>query len=178
MSKITQMPDQLTTNADYKNLVDLLAVLGEATDQLDDLQARLNQDSRELIDEHRADFVKLQTTIADAEQSIETLCRNHPEWFAKKQTLTTPYGQCAFRNSSSLTIPSEDATMALIRQTGRAGDFIRTTEELDKEALEKLSDAELAALGILRTKEKKFSAKPGKLEIGKAVAEAAKEVAA
>lgn len=176
-AKIVKLPEEITASSDYKNLVDLFAVLAEAQDQKITLQASLNQASRELIDEHRKEIVELETTITQADSAIEVICRRHPEWFEKVKTLKTPYGAASFRKSSELVAPSEDATIALIKASGRAADFIRVTEDLDREALEKLSDEELGKLGLFRKTEDKFAAKPAKVDLGKATAEA-QEVAA
>lgn len=178
MKKVTKLPEQPTDPAAYQNLVEFLAILADTTDELNLLQAELNKAERSLIDEHRDELVEYHERIAKAEQAIEQICRAHPDWFKKAKTLKTPYGQCSFRKSSELATPSEDASIALIKASGRAKDFLRTTEELDLEALEKLSDTELAAFGIIRREEEKFTAKPARVDVGKAAVEAAKEVAA
>ena len=176
MKKVTKLPEQPSDPASYQNLIEFLAILSDTTDDLNLLQTELNKAERELIDEHRDKLVEYHERIAKAELAIEQICRAHPDWFEKVKTLKTPYGQCSFRKSSELNAPSEDASISLIKASGRAKDFLRTSEELDLEALEKLSDAELAAFGIIRREERKFSVKPARVDVGKAAVEAAKEV--
>jgi len=51
--------------------------------------------------------------------------------------------------------------------------YIRTERKLNLEALEKLSDSELLALRVKRVPTSSFSVKPAKVDMGKAVKEAA-----
>lgn len=162
-------PAPADPSPDYKNLIDLLAVLGEAETRLSEMQARLDEDQRNLVDEVRDEYVELQTKIADAEQAIETICRRHPEWFKKAKTVKTLYGSAAARETKKLIIPDEPVTITLIQAAGRGADFIRVTTEVDREALEKLDDAELAKFGVTRSVDTSYTIKPAKLDLGKAV---------
>jgi phage host-nuclease inhibitor protein Gam len=172
--KLIPLPEQVTSSTDFRNLVDLFAVLSEATDRQTILQATLNQEARELVDAHRPEIVELTTTIAHSKEAIETLCRHHREWFKDSKTLRTAYGVASFRASSKINAPNEDAAIVLLKAAGRF-DLVRTVEALDLEALEKLDDKALAAFGLVRVAEESFAVKPGKVDLGKGVAENGKE---
>jgi phage host-nuclease inhibitor protein Gam len=78
----------------------------------------------------------------------------------------------SFRESKSLLVPNEVATIALLKASPElaAADFVRTHEALDREALEKLDDAALARLGVLRKATESFSLKPVKVDLAKVAA--------
>lgn len=156
---------------DYSNLIDLLAVYSDATDRLAELQSRLNDDQRSLVDDARDEYVELQTKLGEAEAAVEVICRRHPEWFKKAKTLKTLYGAAGFRETTRVIVPDERAAITLITAAGRDADFVRTVRELDLEALEKLGDDELAKFGLIRKTDNAFSLKPAKLDLGKAVQE-------
>lgn len=167
----------MDNNPEYQNLVNLLAILSEANSRNAALQAQINQEYLDLVDVHRLEYSVNQKIIADTESAIETIVRRHPEWLSKRKTLKTPYGEVKSTCFPKLDVPSEEASIRLIKVSNRETDFIRTKEELDKEALEKLSDEELSKFGITRRPSESITIKPAEVELGKAVTELEKEAA-
>lgn len=156
---------------DYKNLVDLLAIFSEATARQNALAAQLNQEYLDKVDEHKAEYTENQDKLSQAESAIGALIDRHPEWFDKKKTLTTPYGQVKVSSGKKIIAPSEEASMRLIRAEGKADAYIRSKDELDREALEELSDEELAKYGLVRQKTLSVKITAAEVELGEAIKE-------
>jgi hypothetical protein len=159
----------MNTDPDYKNLVNLLAVLSDATNRQAVLQQEIDAEYLELVDPRKQEYAANQQAISEAEAAIETIAQRHPEWFAKVKTLKTPYGSVKSTSSPKLQVPSEDASIRLILAAGRKDEFIRESLTLDKESLEKLKDHELAEFGITRVKNDSLTIKPATIDLGKAV---------
>lgn len=175
---MTPLPTALPADpsSHYKDLVDGLAILTEATNRLAALENKLANCYVDAVDEHRKEYAALQEAVEKAETTVKDIAGMHPEWFADKKTITTPYGSIQSRSSTKLDVANEHESIKLLRQLGPdAAVFIRTAEELDLEALEKLPDAELARIGISRVTTESLTASPAKLNLGKAAKAAAKK---
>lgn len=174
----------ITGSEDYKNMINLLAVLSEASNRMDELQAGANGQLLEILDDQKSDYAKLQSTITQADAALELIARSHPEWFTAKQSIKTPYGTVKFHSSTVLQVKNEEASIILIQDEARTNPdfkpslFIKKAETLDREALERLDDATLERLRIKRVPKSNFSAVPAKLDMGKAVKEAVEKEAA
>ena len=162
-------------NADFTNLVNLIAMGAEADARLNELENDLNQEWLAIVDARRADYAKLQKAKAFAEEAMQDAAEMNPQWFAKQKTLKTPYGQISFRRSSKLEVKNEEASIILLEQLGQDGlPFLKTEKRLVLEALEKMDDTELERLRIKRVITETFAIKYAKPDLGKAVAAAAK----
>lgn len=162
-----------TNNPDYENLVKLLAILSEATARQTALEAQFNQEYLDAIDGHLAEYAANQKALSDAEAAIVLIAERNPGWFIKPRTVTTPYGSVKSTSSRKLDAPSESASIRLIKAAGREAEFVRVVEELDREALEKLTDDELAEFGILRKPTETVKVTPATVDLGEAVKAAA-----
>lgn len=162
-------------SADFKNLVDLLAVFTEATNRLAALETDTNKELMDLLDEHRAEYAQAQQAATEAEAALETIALRHPEWFQSRRSVNTPYGSVKFHAATKLEIPNEEATLARLELLAarnpefKVANYVRTKIECDKETLAKLDDATLATLGIQRVPDDNFSVKPAKVKMGKAL---------
>ena len=180
---------------DYKQLVELLAIRSDASIQLATLESNVSGEYLELVDEHREEYSQLQSTITQTDAALEVIAVRHPEWFKDKKSVKTPYGSVKFHASTALQIENEElsavlikheierteqtlihtvgeeARTALITRLEKLRACIRTVEELDKEALEKLEDGELKPFKVSRIPKNNFSVTPLKLDLGKAVKE-------
>lgn len=166
-----------TTNADYKNLVDCLALHSDATTQIAEIQAAIDDHMRGEVDQIKNRFIELQTKLKSAEEAIEAIVRQNPTWFAEERSVKTPYGTVKMTRTSELITASEDNTLNAIAKADRP-DLLRITTELDREALERLSDEELAEFGIIRKRGESCKITPAKVNLGKAVKSATAETAA
>lgn len=162
-------------SSDFKNMVDLLAVFSEASNRLAEIEATGNKELLELLDSHRADYAEAQEAATKAEAALEVIARRNPGWFQNARSVKTPYGVLKFHEGTSLKIDNEEATLAKLelhaeRNKGfKLDDYIHTHKKPNKEALEKLDDATLRMLGVVRVPDDNFSAKPAKVDMGKAL---------
>lgn len=186
-AKLT-LPDSIKLTDDFKEMVNLMALYTEAHNSLVAMETDCNTDLLEIIDEHKGDYAVLQEALTKAEAALEVIALRHPEWFAQKQSIATPYGAVKFHNSTKLIVPNEEVSILLIHQKGLAasnaaeatggtpsfddGKYVRVKEELNLEALEGMTDEELKEFRIKRVPNKTFSVKPAKIDMGKAVKEA------
>lgn len=162
--------------AEFKNLVDLMAIISEGSARMAELENSLQQDYLDLVDARRKDYASLQFTMGQAESAIEVLARTNPSWFEKAKTVKTPYGSVSLRTSKKLDVKNEEVSIVLLEQLGQDGlPFIRTQKALNLEALEKLDDSELERLRIRRVTTERLNIKPAKVDLGKAVKQTSKE---
>lgn len=166
------------TGSDFQDFVNAAAIVAEAQARLDEMQTRLTMAAIDAIDGMKDDFAKLQEATAKAEQTLELLAlRNRENWFKKAKTLKVPYGTASFRSSTKIEVQNEELTIALMDSLGFDTDaFTRKTTALNLEALETLSDEELASLRVKRVTTDNFTFKPSSPDLGKAVAAAAEAV--
>lgn len=162
---------------DFKNMVDLLAVYSEAANRMSVLQSEINGELLELVDGKKSEYSQLQKALTESETALELLARKHPEWFAEKKSIKTPYGEVKFHSSSKLKVKNEELSIYLIEEMVAADTtiYIREEKHLNLEALEKLDDDVLMRMKIERVRDDSFSVKEAKLDLGKAVKEAAKK---
>ena len=171
-------PDPKST--DFTNLVNLLSVFSEATHRLDQMQADMNGEMMETIDSYKEAYAKMQRTLTEAETALETIATRHPEWFAEKKGLKTPYGTVKFTRSNPLVVTNEELSIVLIEREAHAlgldpENLIRERKELNLEVLETLTEDQLRMFRMKRVPKENFSVQPAKLDLGKAVKEAAEK---
>ena len=82
----------------YKDLVDAQAIHTEATNRMAKLEAALQDDYIDAIDERRKEYTDLQDALTKSEATIKDIAMMHPEWFAEVKTITTPYGSVLSRS--------------------------------------------------------------------------------
>lgn len=159
----------LADNPDFNNLVRLLAIFSEGTNRNTEMQAEIDKARLHVADEFLDDYAENQKAITAAEAAIEVIVTRNPHWFEKRKTLKTPYGEVKVTPGTRLEIASEDATIRLIKASDKETFFIRVTEELDRESLEKLDDKGLAEYGIVRKKTQGLKITPATVDLGEAV---------
>lgn len=173
---------------DFTELVNLLSIYTEASNQLAALQNTANESVVDILDDLKGDYAALQETVTKTESAMEAIALRHPDWFTTKKTIKTPYGQIRLHSSTELEAVNEEASIVRIKleaQKRHPGDsdaaiaarqkfvsqYVRSEERLNKEALELEDDAFLSIVGIKRDRKQNFSAKPATLDLGKAVKE-------
>lgn len=159
---------------EFKNVIDLLAVLTESSNRLADIEAAANEEFQEIIDEFKDDYAKAQLAATQAEAALEAACRAHPEWFTSARSIKTPWGKVSFRKTSRIEVQNEEATIRLLRhvlEPDEADDYITTVAKLNIEAMENLSEDVLREVMARRVNGDSFSATPAKIDFGKAVKE-------
>jgi hypothetical protein len=177
---------ELPQTEEFQNLINLLAVYSEATNQLANLQSVANDHLMEVLDDLKPQYADLQGKLLEVESAMELIARKHPEWFTDRKTIKTPYGSVSLKSSSALEVPNEEAVLVRIELEAQRrfptpaqqkereefiAKFTRAEVSLNKEALEGEDDAFLKQLGVARVHKQNFSAKPAALDLGKAVSE-------
>ncbi len=176
---------ELSKSEDFANVVNLLAVYSDASNRLTELETTANFGLLGIVDEHKAEYAQLQKALTDAESALELICLAHKEWFgADRKSIKTPYGTVKFHSGTKLVVKNEEATVLLIQREAehnpefKLDDYLRKVETPNLEALERLDDAALRKFRVERVREDKFSVVPAKVDMGKAVKEAAERAAA
>jgi hypothetical protein len=193
MSKVKLiLPPEIELHDDFKKMVRLCALFTEASNALAGLENTCNTEYAALIGEHKEDYALTQDVLISAEAAIETIAIKHPDWFPKeRRSVKTPFGTVAFHKSTKLEVKNEELAVVLLQQQADAEatlakaenrepqfsreTYLRQRTELNIEALEGLSDAQLKALRIDRVEKNNFSVKPAKVDMGKAVKEAVQQ---
>ena len=166
---------------DYESVINLLAVLGEANRQLAELEREIEAGYVALVTPHRERYAKLQATVSETEAALEVISRRNEQWFAEAKNVKTPYGIVKFTSSRELVVTDEGISVQLVKAlAGKAGEeqLLRTVQVLNREALEKLPDAELARYAIIRKTKENFKVGTEVVDLGKAVKAADKSAAA
>lgn len=181
---LTGARQAVASQADFNRLVDLLSVYSEAGNRLAQLQAAVNEAAMEIVSGHKKLYAGLQQVITETEAESEVIARRHPDWFAARRTLKTPYGEVALKaNPPRLITGNEELSIVLIEAEGarnrsfKASDYLRQRTELNLETLANLSDDDLARFRIKRVQGDTFSIKAASLDLGKAVKGTANDAA-
>lgn len=167
--------NNIQETSEFKNFVELISIYTAAALELESVENSASAAQLELVDANLAEYTNLQQTITKTEEALQLIALKHPEWFAGKASIKTPYGSVKWTPSTSLEIPNEELSIELIERDlqtnleSRPGDYIRTKKELNREALETCDDAMLARYKIRRVSKKTFAVTPAKLDMGKAV---------
>jgi phage host-nuclease inhibitor protein Gam len=89
---------------------------------------------------------------------------NRAELFRDKKTVQVSFGVFGYRKSTSISV--KKTTLELLKKLGKII-FIRTKEEVDKEAMAVLTDEELAMVDAVRKVKDDFFCEADKEEINK-----------
>ena len=176
---------------DFTDLVHLMSVFSEAAASISALESSANREFLRVIDARREEYATLQATMTEAETQMEIITRRHDEWFTeKKRSIKTPYGTVKFIRSNPIVVENQELSIVLIEQEidrqaavigqGVQPEFdatalLRRQTALDLEALERLPDAVLKKFRLRRESKDNFSVTPAKVDMGKAVKQAAPE---
>jgi hypothetical protein len=117
------------------------------------------------------DYTTVVGLLSAAKLALELIARRHPEWFAERKSVVTPCGTIKLTASTRLVVTNDELAIALIQKyyAEISGLYLRFSTELNLEALEALTDAELARLKIARISAENFSVVPAKANLGKAI---------
>lgn len=163
---------------DFADMVTLLEKLTETENALGQLTSEMNVDYLAHVRLNSDRYKELQTAIGAVDAALKVIGERNPQWFEEKKTLTTPYGTLKRTTSISLEIADPAVSITLIKAAKREEDFLDVKTTIRKEAMENLTDEELAKFGIKRVTEHNFKPEPATIDLGKAVKAADKSAAA
>lgn len=162
------------TTQDFALLAELQQQHTKAQTALESLEVKMNEQSQKSAGAFATDYVVLQESLSKLDAGIKALFARHPEWRDGK-SVKTPFGEVAQRTVTELEIANPAVTVTLIEARGQADpkfnseDFLRRDVAPNVEALEGLTDDELAKLGVRRVKTEKITVKPAKVSVAKLV---------
>jgi phage host-nuclease inhibitor protein Gam len=115
----------------------------------------------EILDEYSRELSDLTERRRGIEAAIESFCLINKSEFEKKRSRQFHHGRISFRMAERIEVPEEleAAAIATLKKLGFT-DCVETRERLDRNALRKLSDGDLARCGIRRAKEDHFRIDP------------------
>jgi hypothetical protein len=156
---------------DYTTVVGLLSAYSAVAIRLVDYQQAADVVLLEYAAKHRLEIAALQERQNSLAEQMELIARRHPEWFAERKSVVTPCGTIKLTASTRLVVTNDELAIALIQKyyAEISGLYLRFSTELNLEALEALTDAELARLKIARISAENFSVVPAKANLGKAI---------
>lgn len=102
-----------------------------------------------------------QKAIKRYQESLEAFATTHRADFRKQKSRKLNFGSLGWRKSTAIKITKK--TLELIKQVftyGKAAAYIRTKESVDKDALAKLTDEQLASVKARRDNKDVFFVEP------------------
>jgi phage host-nuclease inhibitor protein Gam len=160
MAKRIKSDKQIETIADWQKADELIKQIGELQLKIKEHEAAAS----EVINDARAELAEavepLYKKITVLTDSLEAFAANHVEDFGKAQSRKLNFGLLGWRKSTSISIKA--ATLELVKKIfgKKAKAYIRTKEEVDKEAMSKLTDQQLASVDARRKPKEVFFVEP------------------
>lgn len=165
------------TPTQYNRINELLAEYSELSSTLTTIEASVNKSQIAAARPMLPDHANTTARLGEIEGRLKEIAIANPELFPDdKRTHKTPFGSVSFRKSKFLEYADEEKVilqikLACTKELSRAHNqarpplfteetLLRTIEQPNKEALELLSDAQLAQFGITRKTEETFNVKP------------------
>jgi len=125
--------------------------IGDLQSQIDKAESKSQERINKIKAELATKVKPLQDEIALCTRSLEVFAVKHDEDFGNAKSRKLDFGLIGWRKSTSIRIKKN--TLELIKQVfgkAKAAIYIRVKESVDKEALAKLTDEELASVGARR----------------------------
>lgn len=151
---------QIETIADWQQADDFMKQIGDLSLQIKQYEAKANgtiNKAKAELAEATDPLLKKITILTD---SLEAFAANHVNDFGNAQSRKLNFGLLGWRRSTSISI--KESTLELIKKIfGKTADlYIRTKEEVDKDALKELTDQQLASLDARRKPKEVFFVEP------------------
>ncbi len=146
---------------EWADIEGALEEIGMLDLEISELSSALGRKLYDLLGEYSGAISELGARRTSIESTVQLFCLVNKSEFAKKRSRRFQYGRIAFRTAERIEIPDElqAAAAATLKKLGFS-ECIETRERLDKGALKRLSDADLARCGIKRLREDHFRVEP------------------
>lgn len=147
--------------ASWREVDAALAELGRTVLETRALEAEMGVQVHDLVLRYGPRLGELSRRMGDLEAVIEAFCTSRREEFGKKRSRRLTFGKIAFRLAEKIEIPAglESVAVETLKKLGW-GDCVEMKERLDRNALKKLSDDDLARCGAVRTTKDHFRIEP------------------
>ncbi len=138
-----------------------LETIGLLELEISEISSRLGRKLYQLLGEHSKEVAEISGKLRSTKASIGNFCLLNKTEFAKKRSKQLNYGKISFRIAERIQVPEEleAAAIATLKKLGHT-ECVELRERLDKSALKKLPDSDLARCGIRRSKEDHFRIDP------------------
>ncbi|MEM5788858.1 MAG: host-nuclease inhibitor Gam family protein [Syntrophobacteraceae bacterium] len=152
------MSISVTTWLDVENALEQIGLLDLESSEV---TSTLGRKLYDVLGEHSKRLNELAAERACLETAIQSFCLQNKSEFAKKRSRQMQFGRIAFRVAERIEIPDslQAAVIATLKKFGFT-DCIEIKERLDRAALKKLSDTDLARCGVKRVREDHFRIAP------------------
>lgn len=182
-SAVANLADSFTPKSspeDYTLAVATMEELTEVHHELTRLGVWMNLKIASALKQYRPRYAELLSAAVGLEALLEKMVRAHPEWFATRKSISTPFGVSKLVESTRLELDDPEVvvqrinTAALVDPELDAGVLVRRKDSPNLETLALLPDAKLGPLGVRRVTTQNFSFKPAEVDLSKASAVPAK----
>lgn len=130
----------------------MLAEIAERQRGIDLIKAGLNEKIDGLKTQAEAECAPLLQEMEEREQALARFAEAHKEsLFNKPKSRELSFGELGFRSSTSTVLLNRKWNWGMVVEAlkqKRLGKYIRTKQEVDKEAVRALSEKKLAAVGL------------------------------
>jgi len=160
---------------DFARFIELQQQHTATSNQIEALEVDINKGAQEAAKSSAEAYIVLREDLEKLDGELRSLFERHPEWRGEKKSVGTPFGSVEQRTATELEVPNAAMTISLIEAKGKtdpqfkADDFLHIEKEPNLEALERLSNEELAKLGVQRVTTERITVKPAKVNVAKAV---------
>lgn len=152
---------------DWSEADAMIKRIGDVINQITELEVKANQ----AIDNVKAELAEkvkpLQESIELHTNSLEAFAVNNQDDFAKARSKKLNFGLLGWRKSSSITIGKNTLDLIKTILKNKSVMFIRYKESIDKEALKRLTDEQLASVGARQVTKDMFFVEPDSVEAAK-----------
>ena len=164
--KVKNIPEKLV---DWDGVNLGLRRMGELDIEKEDLEGRMTLEINQIKERYKLLVDPVIQERCEIEADIKAFVEGRKDEFLKTRSKDLDFGTIAYRVATSIPTPrAVEKLAAVIRSVKALGmNCLRVKEELDKSALEELSDQDLAKIGLLRKVEDKLRIEP-KIETIKA----------
>ncbi len=148
-----------TSLASWDAVNNALRRLGEIEISSQEFEGQMTLEINEIRDRYAKEFELLAKERAAIEADIAGYVEQNKADFLKTRSKTLDFGVVAYRITKKIVLRNTKAVVAAIKALGWQ-QYLRIKEEPDKEALDGLSDTELARIGVTRKIEDKLRIEP------------------
>jgi len=161
MARITREKSNLRHITDWPAADRFVRVIGDERRLITAARETARDDINEIKRKLAKEIKPLQEDVVRLIASLELFADSHAGDFGKARSRKLNFGMLGWRKSTSIHI--KKTTFGLIKEVfsrAKAAACIRVKEEIDKEALAKLTDEELVDVGARRRCKDVFSVEP------------------
>lgn len=150
-----------------------IKAIGELQRQIDALNARADKRLNKIKETTKAQAGGIADKMRKHVDSLEAFCAANREDFAGQQSRKMVFGVLGWRKSTSIKVSTKTTIQKIKEVFGEVcNQYLRISEEADKDALRKLTDEQLKQIDAKRQNKEVFFVDPDLTEIEKKIVNA------